>query len=103
MLRVLSDDQILPYNPLFPYVPLPLGVRLPEGLGRSSLSHLRKVFQKRSMNKPISASGLLKELSIGGIREETLVIPRDATGLGVVGLLKARIERDAKGEDWRIK
>ena len=51
------------------------------------------------MNKPISTSGLLKQLSIGGVREKTRIVPRNATGLAIVGLLVAEVEGDAEGED----
>ena len=55
------------------------------------------MFQKRSMNKPISASGLLKQLSIGGVRKEPRIVPKDAAGLGVLWLLAAEVEGDAEG------
>ena len=50
------------------------------------------------MNKPISTSGLLKELAIGGVGEEAGVVPRNATGLGVVELWVAEVESDAQSK-----
>ena len=49
------------------------------------------------MNKPIITSGLLKQLSIGNVRKEPRIVPRDATGLGIVGLLVAEVKGDAEG------
>ena len=48
------------------------------------------------MNKPISASGLLKELSIGGVEEELRVAPKNAISLGVVRFFVAEVEDGAE-------
>ena len=37
------------------------------------------------------------ELTIGCIKQKPRIVPKNATGLGVVGLLSAEVEGDAEG------